>query len=308
VASNAEIFERIAERLHVGIVNTVDLAANMILVKAQEDAPVRRIFKGGKARSRPLTKAEIKEDAEVRVRLGLGLAVFGTNRTTTKRGSGNAFEQNSNPHFGSVFGTGVEKAKAARREALNDRKARRDKKGRDIRAAIPALPNARNLEVTDAGNLSGRLQFGKSVEQALNPRGIADLRHKRVFSFSVLAFRESTGRLERHGARPTLGGTLKREIHMTPLKDTAEFISREVVSPTDYAKYVEFGTRHAASQPYLRPAVAHAREKFHGLMQAAIVRAQREMRSSTTTGAAEVQLRILKREKAMFKKLSKRPR
>jgi HK97 gp10 family phage protein len=41
------------------------------------------------------------------------------------------------------------------------------------------------------------------------------------------------------------------------------------VSPTPYAKYVEFGTRRSRAQPYLRPALAQVRESFRVRMAAA---------------------------------------
>ena len=51
-----------------------------------------------------------------------------------------------------------------------------------------------------------------------------------------------------------LGGRLRREIHATRVKIEERLIRAQIISPTPYAKYMEFGTRHNAAHPYLRPA------------------------------------------------------
>jgi HK97 gp10 family phage protein len=43
----------------------------------------------------------------------------------------------------------------------------------------------------------------------------------------------------------------------------------------DYAKYVEFGTRRSRAQPFLRPALARAREELFSKVKAAIESAGR---------------------------------
>ncbi len=71
------------------------------------------------------------------------------------------------------------------------------------------------------------------------------------------------------GGRSTLGGRLRGEIHVRPPKGGGPVWVAKVVSPTPYAKYVEFGTRHSRAQPYLRPALAQVRESFRSRMRAA---------------------------------------
>jgi HK97 gp10 family phage protein len=68
----------------------------------------------------------------------------------------------------------------------------------------------------------------------------------------------------------TLGGRLRGEIHVVPAEGGGTRWTARVVSPTGYAKYVEFGTRHARAQPYLRPALAQVRESFRERMAAAV--------------------------------------
>lgn len=69
--------------------------------------------------------------------------------------------------------------------------------------------------------------------------------------------------------RVTLGGRLRGEIHDDPASGPGPFWVAKVVSPTRYAKYVEFGTRRSRAQPYLRPALSQVRESFRKRMQAA---------------------------------------
>lgn len=57
-----------------------------------------------------------------------------------------------------------------------------------------------------------------------------------------------------------LGGKLRAEIHSTKAMVDGKRISGKVVSPTEYAKYQEFGTRHNPAHPYLRPAGHESRE------------------------------------------------
>lgn len=72
-----------------------------------------------------------------------------------------------------------------------------------------------------------------------------------------------------HGGT-TLGGRLRGEIHVEPARGGGTSWVARVVSPTRYAKYVEFGTRHSRAQPYIRPALAQVRESFRARMQAAV--------------------------------------
>lgn len=80
-----------------------------------------------------------------------------------------------------------------------------------------------------------------------------------------------TGRatFRRPGGRSTLGGRLRGEIHVDPAEGGGPTWVAKVVSPTPYAKYVEFGTRRSRAQPYLRPALSQVRESFRTRMKAA---------------------------------------
>lgn len=66
-----------------------------------------------------------------------------------------------------------------------------------------------------------------------------------------------------------VGGRLRREITATAAEGGPVYVA-QVRSPTPYAKYVEFGTRHNRAQPYLRPALAAQRETFRSRLKRAV--------------------------------------
>lgn len=99
--------------------------------------------------------------------------------------------------------------------------------------------------------LRGTLQF----ETKLSARGRYELKSGRA---NVMV-----------GGKTYLGGRLRSEIRAVQASGDPVF-SGAIMSPTPYAKYVEFGTRHNRAQPYLRPALAAQREAFKERLQRAI--------------------------------------
>lgn len=104
--------------------------------------------------------------------------------------------------------------------------------------------------------LSERGRLKTSVP--LTSRGRYELRSGRA------VFRSASG--------STLGGRLRGEIHTVHAESGGTRWVARVVSPTPYAKYVEFGTRHNRAQPYLRPALEQVRESFRARCRAAVAR------------------------------------
>ena len=66
-----------------------------------------------------------------------------------------------------------------------------------------------------------------------------------------------------------VGGRLRREITAGAAEGGPVYVA-QVRSPTPYAKYVEFGTRHNRAQPYLRPAIAAQREAYRSRLKRAV--------------------------------------
>jgi HK97 gp10 family phage protein len=91
-----------------------------------------------------------------------------------------------------------------------------------------------------------------------------------------------------HGATG-VGGRLRGEIYATPARLEGRVVTVEVISPTSYAKYQEFGTRHNAAHPYMRPAMAESRSAIQAdLKRSTTAAAQRAIKE--VTGRATVKI------------------
>jgi HK97 gp10 family phage protein len=98
---------------------------------------------------------------------------------------------------------------------------------------------------------SGHNLAMRSMEARLSKRGRYELR---------------SGRAAHKGY---LGGRLRDEMYVEAARAEGSKISASVVSPTPYAKYQEFGTRHHAAHPFLRPALMESRGEIASLVQRA---------------------------------------
>jgi HK97 gp10 family phage protein len=67
-----------------------------------------------------------------------------------------------------------------------------------------------------------------------------------------------------------IGGRLKGEITATEARMDGSQIVANVLSPTSYAKYQEFGTRHHPAHPYMRPALEESRGDIVAKMRSAV--------------------------------------
>lgn len=63
---------------------------------------------------------------------------------------------------------------------------------------------------------------------------------------------------------PVDSGTLKRSITIE-IEDDG--LTAVIAPHTDYAAYVEYGTRYMAAQPYMRPAYEKAKAEFKSKME-----------------------------------------
>ena len=95
----------------------------------------------------------------------------------------------------------------------------------------------------------------------LSRRGASEVR-------SMRALHSTKGRL-------TIGGRLRDEIYSTRPSLAGNRSEAWVISPTEYAKYQEFGTRHNRPHSYLRRAAEESREEVIGLIADAISKATR---------------------------------
>lgn len=100
-----------------------------------------------------------------------------------------------------------------------------------------------------------------------------------------------TARSSRWG-KAFVGGNLKKSIHVEPADIGAMEAEQWVVAGGDlapYAKYQEFGTRHNAAHPFLRPAVEETQGEIAKVIAEAISRASG---GSAVTTEIEVSVRI----------------
>lgn len=100
----------------------------------------------------------------------------------------------------------------------------------------------------------------KRAPQLLHLRGVTQYRGENVMRRSDAQSRlDRRGRYELKSGRSVhkgeLGGRLRDEIFSTAARIEGHKISARVESPTPYAKFQEFGTRHNPAHPYLRPAM-----------------------------------------------------
>ncbi len=78
------------------------------------------------------------------------------------------------------------------------------------------------------------------------------------------------------GKAMTVGGRLRGEIFVRPAKLSGSKAEAWVISPTPYAKYMEFGTRHNRAHPFLRPALEESRNDIVAAVKAGIAEASRK--------------------------------
>jgi HK97 gp10 family phage protein len=257
----------IANRIEKSIAEAVNEVAEHAHDRALRDVPSRKIFRYGRAprtgdrqqarqETRTLSVAEAASEAAIRRRLGLPSAFPTDSSGRRTRGSspqvqtalfpGNYRTRDRANNYRSMDRRQFATIKGENRLVILEErefrgKARGEKVSRTYRVPVP------NAE----------------AESDLDARGRYELKKGRAIA-------------ERKGEGQTLGGALRRTVEdgLTPatpggklIKATIEAGSGEV----DYAKYVEFGTRRSRAQPFLRPALAQAREELRDAVVDALV-------------------------------------
>ena len=136
------------------------------------------------------------------------------------------------------------------------------------------LGAASRLLVAYEAEMQARRRGYPAMKTMLTRRGASEVRTKRaVFAtFQHL----------------NVGGRLRGEIHATAPTLAGSRAEAWVISPTRYAKYQEFGTRHNAAHPFLRPAAAESRAEVVSRIAAAVTGAAR-------TGSGKMEIEIVVR-------------
>lgn len=218
------------DRLVGAAVDAVNTVVERGQARAQKDAPVRKVFSGGRRTLRLRTAQEIRQDRRLRARLGLAPEQLGQATTVDTR-------------------VRTTKAGVPRSQTLGNRANRASASGlpstnSDIRVLRPA--NQRRLHFT-------------AEEYGLNARGRYELRSGRAISRETIALKVKG--VSRGGAELTtvsrLGGRLRATIRVEEAsEDQYPVIKASLIAGSKevpYAKFQELGTRHNPAHPFLRP-------------------------------------------------------
>jgi HK97 gp10 family phage protein len=155
-----------------------------------------------------------------------------------------------------------------RHRALDD--MAQPRKGEDGNFVFTAL---RTVESTK----DGLRLYDRSAESHLTARGRFELKNavKRK-SLSLGQSAKADGSLyDRQsihlpaGSEGQVGGNLRRSVRFSE-EGTGDEPQVSIVAggkDAPYARFVEFGTRHAAAQPFLRPALKHVEEPYRQMMR-----------------------------------------
>lgn len=114
-------------------------------------------------------------------------------------------------------------------------------------------------------NRNDRNQLSPIIPVSLARPGTAEAAYGVEDAEGRLRTKNQMGKPMRLGADYALqfGGRLRKEIWAYGAEPKGRHVQGYVISPTPYAKYVEYGTRkHGAAQPYMRPAFQQYKRDF----------------------------------------------
>jgi HK97 gp10 family phage protein len=171
----------------------------------------------------------------------------------------------------------------------------RAKTGAELTADFKAVPTSAIKAMSEGGT-------GHFTQRWMGPKRVGDPTDLDT-AMEHLALYEANDNtpLTRHGAYEvrsgradfgsgesvTVGGRLRGEISASPAAMSGDGAEAWVISPTPYAKYMEFGTRHNRAHPYLRPALEESRQDIVTAVRRGVARA-----SKKGLGHVEVELAL----------------
>lgn len=268
------VYAEILKRVH----GVVKKAGRIAVGSARERAPVRKIFKGGR-QSKPRfytlgeAKAELPSFLKTEPRYASGRKMSAGQALSQLRQTPIATSRNK-ANLWQRTGTVTYRNRAARDDLGNPRK---DEHGSSLFAAM------RDIEYQGGRD---RL-FDRAAEHKLTSQGRYELKTGRATSFGqeAKASAQTFGKFKTEadvekmrrgldtasaGSEGQLGGNLRRSIDLKDRSDGDKPRVSIVAGGEDapYARFVEFGTRHAAAQPFLRPALKHVEGPFKAMMRA----------------------------------------
>lgn len=259
------IFEAVAGAAE----GAVNATADRVVTKAQRYVPVRQVFYGGHNIRRFKTEGEVKLDnarRQLTAHVGLkpadmmaappgvtysrGLArSTGWATTTVKRSRVHDFQPRL-PGLGKGDWRRVEKVNGQWQMA--DPRAQAMLTGR----GLSYLRNGEAIS-TQAGEAEGSVEEARKND--LGPERSSFARGRQGELEYLAAVKAHVEKLKANGDINRLGGTLRGTIHAVPaVRKNKRFIEAYVEAggpEAPYGPYQEFGTRHNAANPFLRPAL-----------------------------------------------------
>lgn len=240
----------------------VEKAGRMANGSARERAPVRKVFSGGR-RTRPrfysLTEAKTELPAYLRGMRPSGMARGRRGELTKQQALKNL--------LATPIATSRNRANSWRTTGTRPY----------IKPIIgPYVPAEREV----GSNKSGFFLMKPGAEYGLTTRGRYELTTGRAISAGEghqtagRALTEADLRVIRGNEAQSeghLGGSLRRSVHLED-RSSGSVVKVSIVAGGEdapYARFVEFGTRHAPAQPYLRPALKHVEGPFKTMMREA---------------------------------------
>jgi len=183
-------------------------------------------------------------------------------------------------------------------KSIGDVQARRSARGGDVGAAAKMRTQKAPTALKAGGFRSGQQRNLRERRLAVAENLLADYQAKvptKVMLTRRGASEVKTKRAQYAGSSKvpsdigaSIGGRLRGEIYATRPSAEGNRAEAWVISPTPYARYMEFGTRHNRAYPYLRPAAEESRAEVVGLIADGI-------REASRTGASSTQIEIVVR-------------
>lgn len=279
-------------------VTAVNGVGYKVVDRAKDKAPVRKVFSGGRQTVRFKTAEEIEAGREIRARLGLAPEILATPEAIERVRAGRINPKSSRRIKGEEFGFA--------RTVEHPGRLRRDRPGESAPANRPR--NLRNRANTFADSQRARLVdpltvgaalvrlnrvraergeepettrlISDTAEGRLTARGRYELKTQRALSARLVrvSLDLSTGEVRKKYAKGSLriGGALRDSIHLEPASaNQYPVIKASVVAggqDAPYAKFQELGTRHNPAHPFLRPALAPAKEELPDALRRSVRR------------------------------------
>jgi len=253
------------EAIFDAAVEALSEGAQIVEKRAKELAPVRNLFTDTKYSIRYKRASEVEHDRALRTMLGLGPDIaMKSPRTIYDRSS----PTRATDKYHQI--TGGRPPRHWLRRGMNPEGST---------GGAPWLLQNYQEEMSARKQARKSGEYREAEPTVLSKRGAAEVKSGRA------AYLSKVGAV----SRMTIGGRLRGEIFSTKAVPNGKRAEAWVISPTKYAKYMEFGTRHAAAHPYLRPALFESKGTIVSLVRAAVANATR---TSGEASAIEIKVRL----------------